>query len=143
MAAFTPARAVGWSIGELSRLTGVNIETIRYYERIKMLPVPARTPGGHRVYGSTEARTLAFIRRARELGFALNEIRALRDLAGPGGASCAQVRKIASDHLKHIRARINDLTKLERLLARTIGKCSGTAPVCPVLDLLDARATRR
>jgi hypothetical protein len=66
MRSITATRAEGQSIGELSRATGVNIETIRYYERIKMLPSPRRTEGGHRVYGPAERRSLAFIRRARE-----------------------------------------------------------------------------
>jgi MerR family mercuric resistance operon transcriptional regulator len=127
-------------IGELSRLTGVNIETIRYYEKIKMLQAPPRTEGGRRVYGPTETRVLAFIRRARELGFSLDEIRALRDLGGPGIASCADVRKVATRHLDDIRAKIGDLKKLERLLAKTIARCSGNrVPDCPVLDILDVR----
>ena len=94
----------GIPIGELSRLTSVNIETIRYYEKIKMLQAPPRTEGGHRVYGPTETRVLAFIRRARELGFSLDEIRALLDLGGPGKASCADVRNVATRHLDDIRA---------------------------------------
>jgi MerR family mercuric resistance operon transcriptional regulator len=92
----TASRADGVPIGELSRRTGVHIETIRYYEKIEILPAPGRTTGGHRVYGPQEARILAFIRRGRELGFTLDEIRALLDLSGPGKASCAEVRAIAS-----------------------------------------------
>src|SRR3977135_3358376 len=92
----------GMPIGRLSRLTGVNIETIRYYEKIKMLQAPPRTEGGHRVYGPTETRVLAFIRRARELGFSLDEIRALLDLRGPGNASCADVRNVATRPLDDI-----------------------------------------
>ena len=140
MRSITPARAGTLSIGGLSGLTGVNIETIRYYERIKMLPVPQRTENGRRVYGSTDIRILAFIRRARELGFPLEEIRALLRLGGPGNASCGEVRKIAAHHLEDIRAKIGDLRKLERLLAITVARCSGTtAPECPVLDILDIR----
>jgi MerR family transcriptional regulator, mercuric resistance operon regulatory protein len=144
MRAITALRADGVPIGELSRRTGVNIETIRYYEKIKMLPAPERTRGGHRVYRAQQTRVLAFIRRGRELGFTLNEIRALLDLAGPGRTSCAEVRAIATHHLDGIRARINDLTKLERLLSRTIARCSGkNVPDCPVLDILDSRHGRR
>jgi MerR family mercuric resistance operon transcriptional regulator len=139
----TASRAVrsdGIPIGELSRLTGVNIETIRYYEKIKMLQPPPRTEGGRRVYGPTETRVLAFIRRGRELGFGLEDIRALLGLGGPGKASCADVRKIAVHHLDDIRTKIADLRKLERLLAKTIAQCSGSrAPDCPVLDILDVR----
>ena len=90
MRPITDSRAKGLSIGELSSLTGVNIETIRYYEKIKMLPRPPRTEGGHRVYRSKETRVLAFIRRGRELGFTLDEVRALLNLAVPGKASCAE-----------------------------------------------------
>jgi MerR family mercuric resistance operon transcriptional regulator len=134
----------GMPIGELSRRTGVNTETIRYYEKIKMLPVPIRTEGGHRVYGPKETRTLAFIRRGRELGFTLDEIRALLNLGGPENASCAEVRKIAKHHLDDIRAKLKDLAKLERLLAKTIARCSGkSVPDCPILNILDAQRSRR
>lgn len=140
MRPITNTRAEGLAIGELSRRTGVHIETIRYYEKIKMLPAPPRTAGGRRVYGPIETHTLAFIRRARELGFTLNEIRALLALGGPGKASCAEVREIAAHHLDDIRAKIADLRKLERLLGSTIAKCSGRkAPECPVIDILDLR----
>ena len=93
------------------RLCGVNIETIRYYEKIKMLPTPLRTEGGHRVYGPKETRILVFIRRGRELGFPLDQIRALINLSGSGQASCAEVREIAKHHIEDIRAKINDLTR--------------------------------
>lgn len=138
MPTITASRAAGLSIGELSHLTGVNIETIRYYEKIRILPAVPRTEGGRRIYGPTETRTLGFVRRARELGFTLDEIRALLDLGGPGKASCAQVRQIASHHLEGIRAKIAHLKKLENLLSKTIARCSGKAvPDCPVLDVLD------
>jgi len=140
MRAVTDSRAENAAIGELSRLTGVKIETIRYYERIKMLPAPPRTTSGPRVYSSTDVRILAFIRRARELGFSLDEIRALLRLGGPEKASCRQVREIAAHHLEGIRAKLGDLRKLERLLAKTVARCSGKmAPDCPVLDILDVQ----
>jgi len=143
MGTITAARAGALPIGQLSRLSGVNIETIRYYERIKMLPAPPRTTSGRRVYDATHLRMLAFIRRARELGFSLNEIRALIRLGGPDKASCREVRAIAAHHLEGIRAKLDDLRKLERLLARTVAQCSGrTVPDCPVLDILDVRRPR-
>ena len=133
-------RLDGIPIGELSRLTGVNIETIRYYEKIRMLRPPPRTEGGRRVYGPIETRLLAFIRRGRELGFGLDDIRALLALGAPGKASCADVREIAAHHLGDIRSKIDDLRKLERLLAKAIAQCSGSrVPDCPVLDILDVR----
>jgi MerR family transcriptional regulator, mercuric resistance operon regulatory protein len=133
----------GIQIGELSRRTGCNIETIRYYERIKMLPAPPRTGSGRRVYGATDVRILAFIRRSRELGFSLDEIRTLLGLGAPGMASCGEVKEIAAHHLEDIRAKISDLTKLERLLAKTIARCSGRkVPDCPVLDILDIQRAK-
>jgi MerR family mercuric resistance operon transcriptional regulator len=140
MPAITDARASALSIGELSRRTGVNIETIRYYERVGVLQAPPRTAGGRRTYGSKETRTLAFIRRARELGFSLEEIRALLNLGAPASASCAEVREIAARHLRDIREKIADLNKLDALLSKTIRRCSGKAvPECPIIDVLDVR----
>lgn len=103
MPGITSSGAENISIGELSKLSGVNIETIRYYERIKMLPAPPRTASGRRVYGPTEKRTLAFIRRSRDLGFTLEEVRALLALGGPERAPCADVHKIAGAHLANVR----------------------------------------
>jgi MerR family mercuric resistance operon transcriptional regulator len=135
----TSSGAENISIGELSRLSGVNIETIRYYERIKMLPAPPRTASGRRVYGPAEKRTLAFIRRSRDLGFSLEEIRALLALGGPERASCADVHKIASAHLANVRSKLADLARLESILAETVALCADDAtPDCPVLDILDA-----
>ena len=140
MRPITASRAETFAIGELSRLSGVNIETIRYYERIKMLPAPPRSASGRRIYGAMDLRILVFIRRSRELGFSPVEIRALLRLGAPGNASCSEVREIARHHLQDIRAKIGDLAKLERLLAKTIARCSGKrVPDCPVLDILDIR----
>jgi MerR family transcriptional regulator, mercuric resistance operon regulatory protein len=138
------SRAGTVSIGQLSRLSGVNVETIRYYERIKMLPSPPRTASGRRIYDSTHVRALAFVRRSRELGFSLEQIRAVMRLDGPEKATCQEVRQVASYHLEHLRAKISDLKKLERLLAKAVARCSGTtAPDCPVLDILDVQRPKR
>ncbi len=128
------------TIGALSDRTGVNIETIRYFEKVGLLPAPPRTEGGHRSYGTEHVRTLAFIRRGRELGFTPDEVRALLELRQPGKASCCEVKEIAAHHLDRVRAKIADLTRLERLLTKTIDQCSGeAAPECPVLDMIDHR----
>ena len=132
-------RENGLSIGRLAVLSGVKIETIRYYERIKMLPAPPRSAAGRRVYGQQERRLLAFIRRARDLGFTLNEIRTLLNLGAPGNATCAEVKEVASAHLASVRSRLADLLRLEALLADAVVRCTGdAAPSCPVLDILDA-----
>ena len=143
MPTITASRAEMLPIGVLSRRSGVNIETIRYYERVNMLAPPPRTASGRRVYDFTDLRILVFIRRSRELGFSLDEIRALLRLGGPEKASCREVREIAAHHLEDIRARLVDLKKLEHLLAKTVARCSGrTAPDCPVLDILDIERSR-
>ena len=127
------------TIGELSRRTGVNIETIRYFEKVGIVSAPPRTEGGHRVYDESHVRALGFIRRARELGFTPADVRAILSLGGPGKACCDEVRDIASHHLEQVRAKMADLEQLERLLASTIDRCSGgTAPDCAVIDMIEA-----
>ena len=97
MRTITSSRAENLPIGELSKRSGVKIETIRYYERVKMLPAPPRTASGRRVYGTTDLRILAFIRRSRELGFSLDDIRAcccLEDRQKPSAAKYARSPRI-------------------------------------------------
>ena len=136
--AVTRSRPLKLTIGALSEETGVNIETIRYYERIKMLPAPPRTAAGRRIFGAEDTLTLVFIRRARELGFTLDEIRALIALsAKTGQAACAEVRELAVGHLDDIRAKIADLRAMERALADAVRRCdAGEAPGCPLIDTL-------
>ncbi len=137
MEAITKAQVHSSTIGEASRQSGVHIETIRYYEKIRLLPPPPRSDGGRRIYGQPELRTLTFIRRARELGLTIEDIRTLLDLGGPGQASCSQVCAVATRHLDSVRSKIADLQKLERFLNGTISRCSGTAGMdCAVLDAL-------
>ena len=117
-------------IGELSRRTGCNIETIRYYERIGVLDVPLRR-GRYRSYGEEDVGRLGFVRRARELGFTLDEVRALLQLA--------EVRDVASSHLADVRAKIADLKRMERVLAASVRACeAGDDPACPLLQTLRA-----
>jgi MerR family mercuric resistance operon transcriptional regulator len=125
-------------IGELSRRTGCNIETIRYYERIGLMPVPPRR-GRYRSYGGDHVARLGFVRRARELGFTLDEVRALLGLAVSADASCAEVRDLAAAHLKDVRARIADLRRMERVLADSVRACdAGQDLGCPLIDTLYA-----
>jgi MerR family mercuric resistance operon transcriptional regulator len=127
-------------IGELSRRTGCNIETIRYYERIGLLPAPPRR-GRYRSYGGEDVARLSFVRRARELGFTLDEVRALLGLAAGGSAPCAEVRALAASHLEDVRARIADLKRMERALSDSVRACdAGQDPGCPLLDALATEA---
>lgn len=132
----------GLAIGELSRRTGVNIETIRYFERVGIVATPPRTSGGRRVYGAGHVRVLGFIRGARELGFTPAEVRAILSLGGPAQASCSEVHEIAAHHLERVRAKMADLAQLESLLATTIDRCEGDgAASCAVIELLDQYTT--
>ena len=129
----------GLSIGELARRTGVHIETIRYFEKVGLLENAGRTSGGHRVYAEQHVRALRFVKRARELGFTQDEVRAILKLGGPGEACCDEVREIAGRHLGQVRGKLADLARLERLLASTVERCSGGhVPDCPVIDMLDS-----
>jgi MerR family mercuric resistance operon transcriptional regulator len=128
-----------FGIGELSCRSGVNIETIRYYEKIGLLPTPPRTEGGHRVYPDSHFRRLVFIRRSRKLGFTLNEIRNLLSLVD-GGCTCGEVQEAALAHLKDIRRKIADLRRMERTLAEMAASCEGgAAPACPIVDVLSQK----
>jgi len=133
-------RTAGIQIGELARRTGSNIETIRYYERITLLPPPARTGKHYRLYADADVRRLAFIRRARELGFTLGEVRALLALsANEGEGACDEVRDLASSHLAEVRAKIADLRAMERVLADAVLRCAaGEQTGCPIIDTLSA-----
>jgi MerR family mercuric resistance operon transcriptional regulator len=102
------------------------------------LPAPPRTAGGRRAYGPAASRTLAFIRRARELGFTLGEIRTLLALsAEEGRRTCREAREIAARHLKEIRTKIADLRAMEQVLAQTVALCDiGELARCPVIETL-------
>ncbi len=127
----------GISIGVAARRSGVNIETIRFYERSGLLKAPPRTAGGHRVYDAPAVRRIAFLRRARELGFTLERVRELLELADETGESCAAVRNLAEGHLAAVRARINDLGRMEAVLDDMVARCAGgTVPDCPILEAL-------
>jgi MerR family mercuric resistance operon transcriptional regulator len=129
----------GWSIGELARLTGCNLETVRYYERIGLMPAPPRSGGGHRVYGAGHRDRLNFVRRCRELGFQLAEVRALLALAEED-RSCRSAQAVAERHLAAVRAKLGDLRRMERTLARTVALCvAGTAHRCPLIESLSRR----
>jgi MerR family mercuric resistance operon transcriptional regulator len=125
-------------IGVLSRLTGCNIETIRYYERIGLLPPPPRSMSRYRLYGPENVRRLVFVRRSRELGFSLDGVRALLALSTKRNRNtCAEVRQLAADHLADIQAKIVDLRTLERALADAVRRCdAGEPPDCPLIDAL-------
>jgi MerR family transcriptional regulator, mercuric resistance operon regulatory protein len=129
-------------IGELSRRTGCNIETIRYYERIGLLPAPRRSSSRYRRYRSEDVRRLIIARRARELGFKLEQVRTLLRLASDCRGPCAEAREFAAAHLVDIRARIADLQAMERALEEATRQCSDDKPTCSVIDFLSTGLNR-
>ena len=123
--------------GVMAARTGVNIETVRYYERIGILPPPPRSPGGHRLYDVEHMKRLAFVRRSRELGFSLQEVRGLLNLVDGGAGTCDQVKAVTLDHLDDVRQRIADLRRMERVLRGMAATCEGgDVPDCPIIDTL-------
>lgn len=131
----------GLTIGALSRLAGVKIETIRYYERIALMPKPPRTSGGHRSYERAHVEQLLYIRRSRALGFGLDAIRRLLALSAHG-TSCTDARQLAAAQLADVRSKRNELARLEEILVDTIKECDARccrrpAPVCPVFEMLN------
>jgi MerR family transcriptional regulator, mercuric resistance operon regulatory protein len=136
----TKSRAERLPIGGLSRDTGVNIETIRYYERIGLLPPPPRSDGGHRLYDDGHRQRLVFIRRSRQLGFSLDEVRDLLGLARGHELTCAEVKTMTEQHVGDIRRKVKDLKKLERVLTDLAAQCHGKkVPHCPILEALGGR----
>jgi MerR family mercuric resistance operon transcriptional regulator len=127
-------------IGDLSHRTGCNIETIRYYERVGLLPQPPRSPSRYRLYDIDDVRRLMFVRRSRELGFSLDEVRTLLALSAKSEQeACSEVRELAAHHLEDIRAKIADLRAMERVLADAVRRCNaGETPGCPLIDSLTA-----
>jgi MerR family mercuric resistance operon transcriptional regulator len=125
------------TIGELARQVGVNIETIRYYEREGLMLTPKRTANGRRSYGEESIKRLAFIRKARELDFSLEDTRALLTIRDRDG-KCEDAKVIAARHLQHVREKILKVVEAEKRLAAALSQCpGGTARACTVLSLLE------
>ena len=126
--------------GDLARATGCNLETIRYYEKIGIMPDPPRSTKGYRSYDDAHVKRLKFVMRSRDLGFSLEEVRGLLGLVDDRSRTCAEVQIIAEDHLTDVQAKIADLQRIERVLSDTVARCTGdAAPECAVIDaLLDA-----
>jgi DNA-binding transcriptional MerR regulator len=131
------------TIGALAEQIGSNVPTIRYYEEIGLLPQANRGPGGHRVYDAADLRRLTFIRRCRDFGFSIEQVRKLIELAASPDRNCADARDVALAHLTSIREKLTELRALERSLAKfaegcTVACAGGPMSKCVLLiDLLD------
>ncbi|MES2290934.1 MAG: helix-turn-helix domain-containing protein [Pseudomonadota bacterium] len=121
----------------MSRATDTKVETIRWYEKAGLLPRPARTGGNYRIYGSQELVRLQFIRRARDLGFSLDQVRKLLSLSGDAQTGCASVHDTARDHIEEVDRKIANLTTLRQELAQLSETCTGGATKnCGILEAL-------
>ena len=124
-------------IGDLSKATNTKVETIRYYENIGLIPAPRRTTGNFRSYAPEHLARLSFIRRARELGFTLGQVRNLLDLSDEKQRSCESVDAIAREHLRQVDRKISDLKALRAELDSVLNQCScGTIADCRIIDAL-------
>ncbi|MDQ6700359.1 MAG: helix-turn-helix domain-containing protein [Acidobacteriota bacterium] len=129
------------SIGELAKKTGVKIVTIRYYEQIGVLPAPARTTSNYRAYNKEHSQRLRFIRRCRDLGFSLDQVRDLFRLSAENAPSCVEVCRIAERHLKVIEGKLVDLNRLASELSRISASCNSSRPMaeCRIMEALSRR----
>ena len=135
---------IGMTIGQLAKATGTAVETVRYYERVGLLPKVARTAGNYRSYGHGEVARLSFIRRARDLGFSLDQVRTLLSLADDDSRPCGEVDALARHHLDAVDRKIADLTALRGELSSLITQCGrGTIADCRILEALGPSETER
>ena len=128
---------MAFTIGDLGKATNTKVETVRYYERIGLLPKPTRSAGNYRTYGVDELGRLSFIRRARDLGFSLDQVRALLGLSDDQACDCAGIDRIANEHLREVDRKLADLTALRRELKAVIDSCGGgTVAECRIIEAL-------
>ena len=125
-------------IGTLAKRSGLTVEGVRFYEKAGILRAATRTAGKHRLYSRADLKRLSFIRRARELGFSLDEVRALLHLADNATSrTCAEAHRLATAHLDDVRAKVADLKKMEKALRGVVASCAeGTLPECPLIETL-------
>lgn len=128
-----------YTIGQLARRSGFGVETIRYYERERLVSQPPRRASGYRQYPEATLARLRFIRHAKELGFSLKDIKDLLELRVTRGASCASVRKRTEAKIADVRAKREKLRQIEQALVKLASACRGRGPTssCPILDALD------
>ena len=124
-------------IGDLARATGTKVETVRFYEAEGLIPPPARSSGNYRIYEQAHLARLSFIRRARDLGFTLDQVRTLLRLADDRDAPCAEVDAITTAHVTEIDRKLADLQALRGELVRRLDSCAGsTIADCRIIEAL-------
>jgi len=136
--------ASGLTIGQLAKEVGVNIETVRYYERLHLLAPTARKPSGYRLYSDDVVRRLRFIKNAQALGFTLNEVEGLLNLRVDSIARCSDVQRRAQAKLANVESKIRDLEAIARALRNLVRSCRDGQPTerCPILKCLEDKERR-
>lgn len=127
-------------VGEIAKKVGVNVETLRYYEKIKLMPKPKRIESGYRVYDASDLQRLLFIKRGKELGFTLKEIKELLELKIESTATCGDVKHLAEHKLTDIEKRIRDLKNIKKVLLKLITQCvckEVSTEECPILEVIE------
>lgn len=127
------------TIGQVAREAGVGVETIRFYERVGLLEEPPRRQSGYRQYSPDAVKHIRFIKRAKELGFSLKEIKELLYLRVDTSTSCGAVKRRAEAKISDIERKVQDLQRMKRALVKLAAACSGRGPIseCPILDALE------
>lgn len=130
-----------FQIGELAKLTKVNIQTVRFYERQGLLPVPERTSGGFRLYHQIDADRIRFIKQAQLLGFSLDEIKELLSLRVEPDSNCAKIRQQTEEKISQVKAKIHDLQRIVITLEELVNNCTNREPteICPILGSLESK----
>jgi MerR family transcriptional regulator, copper efflux regulator len=127
--------------GELAKLTGVGIETVRFYEQKSLIPKPRRSSSGYRIYSGDHLKRVRFIQQAKELGFSLKEVKELLSLRVNPETQCSDVKRVALDKISDVEKKIKDLEEIKRALQKLAQACRGKGPTsdCPILEALDAK----
>lgn len=128
------------TVGKLVKMAGINMETVRYYERIGLMPQPKRKESGYRMYSETDLKRLLFIKRAKELGFVLREISELLELRIESTGTCGDVKHLAEHKLQDVEKKIQDLQKIRMVLKKLVVQCVNeeiSTEECPILEAIE------
>jgi Hg(II)-responsive transcriptional regulator len=129
-------------VGEIAKKIGVNVETLRFYEKIKIMPQPKRMESRYRIYDELDLKRLLFIKRAKELGFTLKEIKELLNIKIESTATCGDVKHLAEHKLTDIEERIKDLKSIKNVIVKLVNQCvceELSTDECPILEVIDPK----
>lgn len=128
------------TVGKLAKQVGINLETVRYYESIDLMPKPSRKESGYRVYSENDLKRLFFIKRGKELGFTLKEIKELMEIKVETKSTCGDVKHIAEHKIIDVEEKIKDLQKIKRVLKKLVAQCiceEVSTDECPILETIE------